>query len=1071
MLKLYRRVLAAGAVAVGLAACGDKVTSVSPTPPGVHSVTVAPATVNMTIGQSVTFAASVDADSGFATTVTWTSSDPTIASVNGSTGVVTAVAAGTTTIIATSTANTAKTGVASVTVAAPPPGLISFSVTPQSVTLDPGATVQAAANIVTQPGVSAPSVSWSSGNSSIASVSGSGLITAVSAGTAVISASITLGGQTLSASIAVTVNHLIPASVSIKDVTAGATTVPVNLTNVMGQIEINMNFDPGDDIVDSVNVYIMPGTSAPTSTTKPAAQQVYATNPSAGLIDLSVPTQRFTKNAAAGTATVDFQNGQVTVYAMVFPHGKTAINASNTVQMVLNNADGWAADIAGDTFANTNRVAGSLPTSANSAGGVTFWGGPGAAGLVSVELYPVVYTPNRSISTVTWTMGPGGIAGCSTVTQTALPFKATFGYTNAGATKSCTGYENTTGAAGVRDNVVVTIALDNQNNTYPLVNAAAPLIPNIVWLGGTPDSLRLDYKAPSVTTPTIARSAPAVTGWVNAAFSFNPAASTDGGVGVKAGSRLFFYNAPNCGGATNVAMPTGTGADIPECPTNTLGGTPGLGLPGTAPYDTYMTETDLLLNLGTSSLTQTFGVDKTAPSIRWGIGGDATYTNAAVTPDDTIYATPGEKPGMGAHDLATDFYRVEFLDLNPVTNVVSGFATGAQVQSLDLSNHANPTGVCVVGGDINGPGANFVTAATCKMTTATLGSLRLDGWLAGNNLAVLPAEGYQYYRSQVTDEAGNASSILHRVLLVNTNNPLAATLGITQVETATNMSFFSTFADSAEVIKSSMQLVYPLMDSIGSGFGAAGLGIDSVRYPQVALPQAMPAGLCGAVAAAFDDCITSPYSGLVAPGTPTPYVRGLEIVTAAAFPASNVPSPYDAAWTKPTKVLAWSWNPGGHSSAAPETLLPGLDVEAGTGVAAWNAANPTLAVVHFRIDSTISDANFFGSGKALRAQVAAPTNSPNAPFSRVDFYRLDGGGTWWNYLGTAAGASALASDQGTYRSWVYALTGTDAAGDSLATKDWAGNSLAPIGSGNVIVAIGVLPNGDALATGRVTMLP
>ncbi len=1056
MQKLYRRVLAAGAIAVGLTACGDKVTTVSPPSAGVHTVTVVPNNANMTIGQTVHFVATVDADSGYATTVTWTSGNSAIATVDAS-GNVTAVAAGTTTIVATSTANTGKTGAASVTVATPPTGLRSFSVTPSSVTMNPGETVQAAANIVTDPGVAAPAVTWTSGNSAIASVSSSGLITAVAGGTAVISGSITLGGQTLSASIAVTVNNILPASVSIKGVTQGATTVPVNLTNVNGQIEINMNFNPGGQVVDSVNVYLMPGTSAPTSTTVAAAQQVYATNPSAGEIDLSVSTQRFTKNPAAGTTTVAFPNGQVTVYAVLFPHGKTGVNADNTVQMVLTNQDGWAADIGGDTFANVNAAAGTLPHSANSAAGVTFWGGPGAAGVATIELYPVIYTPGRSVSTVTWGVGPGGTLACG-LTQTALPFKATFGYSPS-ATVDCSDnglqpYENTTGAGGVRDNIAVTNALDNQSNTYALVNAGTPLIPNIVWLGGTPDSLRFDWVAPSVTTPTIARSAPAVTGWVNASFSFKPSASFDAGVGTNSASRLYFYDAPNCGGAAGVAMPTGTGADIPECATNTIGGTPAV-TNGTGPYDAFMTEADLLGNLGTSNTTNTFGVDKTNPSIRWGMGGDVTYTLAAVDQGgdtvgavDTIYKTV--KPGASLGD----FFRAEFLDLNGVTGVTSGFSSTAQKQALDVSNHVNPTGACIIGGDANGPGANFVTNATCKMTTATLGALRLDGWQAGNNVAVPTGEGYYFYRSQVTDEAGNTSSIVTRRLLVNVNNPFATGLGITQVETSANMGFFATFADSAEVIKSSLQLVYPEINN-------AGAGIDSLRYSQTPLPQT-PAALCTATAAAFDDCITSPYANNVSPATGAPYVRSVETVTAAAFPATNVPAVY-AADVKPTKVTAWSWNPGGHSIASTEITLPALNVQNGSGVAAWNTANPTLSIIHFRIDSATTDVNFFGSTSILRAQAAAPSNSPNAPFTRVDFYRLDAGLAWWNYLGSVPGTAAVSSDQGTYRSWVYGIS------NGSLLKDWAGTSAAGIAANDKIIAVGVLSNGDALATRSVTM--
>jgi uncharacterized protein YjdB len=69
-----------------LAACGDKVTVSQYTPPTpdkvVHSVSVAPATATLTVGQSITLTAAVNADAGVATTVTWSSSDAAKASVS-----------------------------------------------------------------------------------------------------------------------------------------------------------------------------------------------------------------------------------------------------------------------------------------------------------------------------------------------------------------------------------------------------------------------------------------------------------------------------------------------------------------------------------------------------------------------------------------------------------------------------------------------------------------------------------------------------------------------------------------------------------------------------------------------------------------------------------------------------------------------------------------------------------------------------------------------------------------------------------------------------------------------------
>src|SRR5262245_11609826 len=97
-MKVFRSTLVAAA-AVFAAACGDKVEIVQPSNQNtatVNSVTVSPASVVMTVGQTVTFQAVVDVSNGAATTVTWSPSA----------GAVSVTAAG------VATANSATPGVA-----------------------------------------------------------------------------------------------------------------------------------------------------------------------------------------------------------------------------------------------------------------------------------------------------------------------------------------------------------------------------------------------------------------------------------------------------------------------------------------------------------------------------------------------------------------------------------------------------------------------------------------------------------------------------------------------------------------------------------------------------------------------------------------------------------------------------------------------------------------------------------------------------------------------------------------------------------------------------------------------
>lgn len=875
------------------------------------------------------------------------------------------------------------------------PNIVSFSVSPTTATIAAGTTLQGSYSLQTKPGVDG-TVAWASNNQGVATVDpATGLITAVSNGTALIEATATAGGQTAKAQIGVTVRPIQPAQVSIQSVTQFATTVPVPLNNVNGQIEVNMNFNPGEQVVDSINVFIG---------AKRAAKQTFATSPSAGPISLSVNTANYVKNSNTGVATVDYQNGPTTISAAIYPRGASTATATNTINIVLTNMDGWAADM-------------SAPSAfANNGAGLTYWGGPTANGLTTVTVYPVIYTPGRSIQTVSFNVG-----GCANFVDTSLPFRASFGYTAAGATApNCGGSGGYEYTGGTRDNVAVNNAIDNTNNPYPLT----PLIANTVVPGSTPDSLRFDWRTPSVSTPSITRSAPAVTGWVNAAFSFINFSSTDNGVGIRATrDRATFYNAPNCGGATNVAMPNGTGADIPECGTNFIGGTVGLG--GTAPYRVYGTESDRLGNLGQSGQTQTFGVDKTNPQLRWGTVEVGTYVNASVSADTTYTAAlPSTIPSE---------WRVEYLDER------SGFfnagapsgGVAAQVHSLSTAGHDNPTGACVVG--TGGPGAAFVTAQTCGMVAiGAAGTLRLDGWQGGQTVLVPDAEGYYGYRSQVTDAAGNTTGPLARKLLVNTQAPFATGLGLPAQLTSAAFPFNVTAADSAEVINVSLSLAYPGLPTT-----------DTLRYPQVA------------TGVKFDDVITSPLATTLSPVHGAPYVRHLELVDATAFPGDNISA---GALNKPTAVQVHSFNPSNFSAESAVILIPALNVQNGQTITAWNIANPTIAVNHWRLIPTLATSNQFGSTTPLRAQAVAPTNSPNPPFVRVDFYRLDAGGDWHNYLGSVAGGSAIGTDQGTYRSWVYALPSASFA------KTWTGATQGAVASGDLIAAVGVTAGGDAVAT-------
>ena len=168
----------------------------------VASVDVTPASAIVAVGGTVQLTAALKDAGGeplIGRTVTWSSNAPQFANVS-STGLVTGVAAGPATISATSEG---KTGTASVTVTASAEPVATVEVTPGSVSLVVGGTVQLTAtpkDAAGQP-LTGRTITWGSSASLVASVSGTGFVTAVGAGPATITA--TSEGKSGTASVTV----------------------------------------------------------------------------------------------------------------------------------------------------------------------------------------------------------------------------------------------------------------------------------------------------------------------------------------------------------------------------------------------------------------------------------------------------------------------------------------------------------------------------------------------------------------------------------------------------------------------------------------------------------------------------------------------------------------------------------------------------------------------------------------------------------------------------------------------------------------------------------------------------
>jgi trimeric autotransporter adhesin len=213
--------VAAGTVTISAISDG-KVGSASLSITQSRAVTVAitPASPTAMVGRSAQLGLDVRDATGAVLTgrpVTWASATPAIATIS-STGMVSALSVGSTTITATVDGVSAT---AQFTVTTVP--VTSVAVAPTQLALNPGATAQlsvAAASSTTQSGSTRP-VAWSSSNPGVATVDANGLVTAVSGGTARVSATV----EGVSASADVTVAAAAPPQAATISITFNSSAI------------------------------------------------------------------------------------------------------------------------------------------------------------------------------------------------------------------------------------------------------------------------------------------------------------------------------------------------------------------------------------------------------------------------------------------------------------------------------------------------------------------------------------------------------------------------------------------------------------------------------------------------------------------------------------------------------------------------------------------------------------------------------------------------------------------------------------------------------------------------------
>jgi uncharacterized protein YjdB len=193
----------------------------------VASVSIAPASITIEAGATTQLTETVLPGNATNKTVVWSSSNTSVATVSTS-GVVTGASEGSVVITAT-TADGAKTATSSITVTANTGNVAvtGVAVTPASVNVNPGATTQLTA-AVSPVNATNKVVNWSSSNTSVASVSASGLVTGVVSGNATITATTQDGSQTSSSAVVINAK---PVAVMTASAISGDAPLTVNFTS------------------------------------------------------------------------------------------------------------------------------------------------------------------------------------------------------------------------------------------------------------------------------------------------------------------------------------------------------------------------------------------------------------------------------------------------------------------------------------------------------------------------------------------------------------------------------------------------------------------------------------------------------------------------------------------------------------------------------------------------------------------------------------------------------------------------------------------------------------------------
>lgn len=602
------------------------------------------------------------------------------------------------------------------TTTAATPVVHSVTVQPSSVSLKVGETVKLVATVDADATL-ARTVTWASGDATKASVGSDGTVTAVAPGTVAITATST-ADPTVAGAATIIVQSVTAATISIGSInqTVGNSSVPADLSNVSGQLNVTLNVDQGTQTITELDLIVK---NIATSKLDTVAKYFFAAANKAPVSATSAPiTMSFnTAKFNDTTGAVTFVNGQYTIQAQAVVAGSTGQSpVSSTMQYTLKNTD----------FLNVFSHGDASATDAT--------GRPWIGGVVTVGIVPVLYSGKKLLS-ATFTAS-GSSAAAKTDTG---PFP---------------------------DSVKFAVGTDTLTDSTYIVSATAKYADATSFslsASRAADTLRVDNQPPTKAnvfalgdTISGAGGATLLVPWVNGTYAFSKGLSkvvdkdqlgNPNGVG---GVTTKFYALPSADTLLNTAGgATASGAAACTPPANAILAATGAAIttqsaPGdTTTYIGMAVSTDALgntvcqnmayLNTSTNPV-GVFGVDNTAP------------VNAAL-------ASPASNAAKSSSAAMGKWHWV-------LQDSISGFTTKPVMLTTIWNYHSVATGGCTSGTVVSGVCKAFAAHQDFPVDTLTT---------AGG----LNGDGYYTMASTISDIAGNTVVIAPRTVLIDGAAPLA----------------------------------------------------------------------------------------------------------------------------------------------------------------------------------------------------------------------------------------------------------------------------------------------------------